>query len=69
MGVFEYPKCDLNHQPNTQGIGPLVGKPSGNHRSFLHVLAMILSIIGHFYFICQYIFIRVIWSGGKYVLF
>ena len=65
IGMFESPKCDVNPQPNTQGIGPLVGRTSGNHRSVMHVLAVILSITCHFFFICQYIFIRVIWSGRE----
>ena len=65
IGVSESLKCDVNPQPNTQGIGPLVGRTSGNHRSVMHVLAVILSIACHFFFICEYIFIRVIWSGSE----
>ena len=60
------PKCDVNPQPNTQGIGPLViGRTSGNRRSVMHVLAAIFSITYHFFFICQYIFIQVILSGRE----
>ena len=42
--MFESPKCDVNPQPNTRSIGPLVGRTSGNRRSVMHVLAVILSI-------------------------
>ena len=37
-GMFESPKCDVNPQPYTWGIGP----PSRNHRSviLMHVLAL-----------------------------
>ena len=56
-GIFESPKCDVNPQPNTRGIGPLVGRTSGNRRSVMHVLAVIFSITYHFFFISQYIFI------------
>ena len=65
IGIFESPKCDVNPQPNTRGIGPLVGRTSRYRRSVMHVLAVILSITCHFFFICQNIFIRVIWSGRK----
>ena len=65
IGMFESPKCDVNPQPNTQGIGPLVGRTSGYRRSVMHVLAIIFSITYHFSFICQYIFIRVKWSGRE----
>ena len=69
IGIFESPKCDVNPQPNTRGIGPLVGRTSGNRRSVMHVLAVIFSITYHFFFICQYIFIQVILSGrGIYPL-
>ena len=37
IGIFESPKCDVNPQPNTRGIGPLVGRTSGNRRSVMHV--------------------------------
>ena len=57
--MFESSKCAVNPQPNTRGIGPLVGRTTGNRRSVMHVLAVILSITCHFFFICQYIFIRV----------
>ena len=63
--MFESPKCDVNPQPNTRGIGPLVGRTSSIGRSVMHVLVVILSITCHFFFICQYIFIRVIWSGRE----
>ena len=65
IGIFESPKCDVNPQPNTRGIGPLVGRTSGNRRSVMHVLAVIFSITYHFFFICQYIFIHVILSGRE----
>ena len=65
IGIFESPKCDVNPQPNTRGIGALVGRTSRYRRSVMHVLAVILSITCHFFFICQNIFIRVIWSGRK----
>ena len=53
--------------PNKRGIGPLVGRSSRHRRSVMHVLAVILStcITCHFFFICQNIFIRVIWSGRE----
>ena len=63
--MFEYPKCDVNPQPNTRGIGPLVGRTSGNRRSVMHVLAVIFRITYHFSVICQYIFIRATWSGRE----
>ena len=65
IGIFESPKYDVNPQPNTRGIGPLVGRTSGNRRSVMHVLAVIYSITYHFFFICQYIFIQVILSGRE----
>ena len=65
IGIFESPKCDVNPQPNTWGIGPLVGRTSGNRRSVMHVLAVIFSITDHFFFICQYIFIQAILSGRE----
>ena len=65
IGIFESPKCDVNPQPNTRGIGSLVGRTSGNRRSVMHVLAVIFSITYHFSFIFQYIFIRVKWSGRE----
>ena len=63
--MFESPKCDVNPQPNTLGIGPLVGRTSGYRRSVMHVLAVISIITYPFSFICKYIFIRVIWSGRE----
>ena len=27
IGIFESPKCDVNPQPNTQGIGQLLAEP------------------------------------------
>ena len=65
IGIFESPKCDVNPQPNTRGIGPLVGRTSGNRRSFMHVLVVIFSTTYHFSFICQCIFIQVILSGRE----
>ena len=65
IGIFESSKCDVNPQPNTRGIGSLVGRTSGNRRSVMHVLAVIFSITYHFFFICQYIFIQVILSGRE----
>ena len=51
VGVFESPKCDVNPQPNTRGIGPLVGRTSGNRHSVMHVLVEIFSITYNFSFI------------------
>ena len=65
IGIFESPKYYVNPQPNTRGIGPLVGRTSGNRHSVMHVLAVIFSITYHFFFICQYIFIQVILSGRE----
>ena len=65
IGIFESPKCDVNPQSNTRGIGPLVGRTIGNRRSVMHVLAVIFSITNHFFFICQYIFIQVILPGRE----
>ena len=65
IGIFESAKSDVNLQPNTRGIGPLVGRTSGNHRSVMHVLAVIFMITYHFSVICQYIFIRATWSGRE----
>ena len=62
IGIFESPKCDVNLQPNTRGIGPLVGITSGNRRSVMHVFAEIYRKTYHFSVICQYICIRVTWS-------
>ena len=56
---------EMWRQSTARGIGPLVGRTSRNRRSDMHVLAVILSITCHFFFICQYIFIRVIWSGRE----
>ena len=79
IGIFESPKCDVNPQPNTRGIGPLVGRTSGNRRSVMHVLVEIFSITYNFSFICRYIFIWLISSGreifpllkypGKFLIF
>ena len=44
IGIFESPNCDVNPQPNKQGIGPLVGRTSGNHHSVMHVFVVILSL-------------------------
>ena len=57
--------CDVNPQPNTRGIGPLVGRTSCNPCSAMHVLVVILIKTCHFFFICQYIFIRFTLSGRK----
>ena len=65
IGIFKSLKCDVNPQPNTRGIGPLVGRTSRYRRSVMHVLMVILSITCHFSFIYQNIFIQVIWSGIK----
>ena len=66
IGVFKSPKCDVNPQPNTWGIGPLVGRTrSGTRCSVMHVLAVIWNKTCHFFFICQYIFIRVTLSGTE----
>ena len=42
IGIFEFPKYDSN--PDTRGIGPLVGRTNCNHRSVMHVLAVISSL-------------------------
>ena len=65
IDIFESPKCDVNPQPITRGIGPLVGRTSGNRRSVMPVLVEILSITYNFSFICQYIFIWLISSGRE----
>ena len=65
IGIFESPKCDVNPQPNTRGIGPLVGRTSGNRHSVMHVLVEFFSITYNFSFICQYIFIWLISSGRE----
>ena len=65
IGIFESPKCDVNPQPNTRGIGPLVGRTSGNRRSVMHALVEFFSITYNFSFICQYIFIWLISSGRE----
>ena len=65
IGIFEPPKCDVNPQPNTRGIGSLVGRTSGYRRSVMRVLAVMFSITYHFSFICQYNLIRVKWSGRE----
>ena len=63
IGIFNSPNYDVNPQPYTLGIGPLVGRTSGNRRSVMHVLAVILNKTCHFFFIC--IFIRVTLSGRE----
>ena len=63
--IFNSPKYDVNAQPNTRGIGPLVGRTSRYRRSVMHVLAMILNKTCHFFFICQYVSIKVTWSGRE----
>ena len=65
IGIFNSPKHDINPQPYTPGNGQLVCRTSGNCRSVMHVLAVNLSKTCHFFFICQYIFIRVTLSGRK----
>ena len=40
--MFESPKCDVDPQPNTRDIGPLVGRTSGYRRSVMHVLAVVI---------------------------
>ena len=65
IGIFESLKCDFNPQPNTRGIGPLVGRTSSNRRSVMHVLVEIFRITYNFSFICQYIFIWPISSGRE----
>ena len=57
---FESLKCDINPQPNTQGIEPLVGRTSRYCRSIMHVSAIILSLTCHFFIIYQNIFASVI---------
>ena len=37
-------------QPNTRGIGPLVGRTSGNRRSIMHISALILNKNCNFFF-------------------
>ena len=63
IGIFKSRKYDVNKQPNTQGIGWLVGRTSHYRYNVMHILAVILSKTCHFFFICQNIFIRVIWFG------
>ena len=41
IGIFNSPKYDVNPQPYTRGIGPLVGRTSGNRCSVMCVLALI----------------------------
>ena len=65
IGIFNSSNYDVNPQPNTRGIGPLVGRTSGNRRSVMHVLAVLLSKTCHLFFIYQYVFIRVTLSGRK----
>ena len=65
IGMFESPNCEVNPQPNTRGIRPLVGRTSGKCRSVMHVLAVTFSITYHFFFICQNIYIRVTWSARE----
>ena len=65
IGIFNSRKYDVNSQPNTQGIWPLVGRTSPYRRRVIHILAVILSKTCHFYFICQYISNRVTLSGRE----
>ena len=58
IGMYNSPKYDVNPQPNTRGIRPLVGRTSGYRRSVMHVLAVMLSKTSHLFVISQYIFIR-----------
>ena len=53
--IFESPNYDVNPQLNTQGtwIGPLVSRTSRYRHCVMHVLAFILSITWHFFFICH----------------
>ena len=67
IGIFESQKCDVNPQPNTLSIGPLVGRTSGNHRSVMNVLAVILSITCHFIFIVKIFSFRLYGLVEKYV--
>ena len=46
----------------------MVGKTSSYRRSVMHILVVSLSITCHFFFICQNIFIWVIWSGRELCL-
>ena len=50
LGIFNSTKCDVNPQPNTQSIGPLV----------MHVLAVILNAT------CNFFYIVSIFSWGLY---
>ena len=50
IGIFYSTKYDVIYKFNTQ---PKVGRTSGNRRNVMHVLAVILSKICHFFFICQ----------------
>ena len=63
IGIFESPKCDVNPQPNTRGIGPLVGRTSRYRRSVMHVLAVFFSITCHFFLILSKYFhwIYMVW--------
>ena len=68
IGIFKSMKCDINPQPNTGGIGPLVGRTSRYRCSVMHVLAVILSIT------CCFFFVKIFSFGfyglvEKYVLF
>ena len=65
-GIFNSPKYDVNPKPNIRGIGPLVGRISGNGRSVMHILAVILSKTCHFFiYMYQYIFMRATLSGKE----
>ena len=69
IGMFESPKCDVNPQPNTRGIGPLVGRTSGNCRSVMHVLAVIFSITYHLSFFVNIFSLGLYGLLEKYILF
>ena len=44
IGIFDFPKCDVNLQPNTRGIGLMVGRTSRYRRSVMLALA-VMSIL------------------------
>ena len=43
IGIFNSRNYDVNPEPNTLGIGPLVGRTSVNRSSVMHIIAVILS--------------------------
>ena len=61
--LHKSPKCVVNPQPNTQGIGLLVGKTSRNRCSPMHVFPRNFEY--NLQFLCPYIFIRVILSDRE----